>query len=161
MRKIKRRKIVDDTLASRIYMAPSKYSVAGPEEAYRYWITQFNSSISDVYLDSPEAGQVLIEFILEGGQLPNEAMISALGTYLTNENIRPLTDLVLIQAPATASFNVSVQYWINKSDTYTYCGTHSYSSSRSECCNFHRPWYQRAAVGGSGKQHYYPGSSRR
>ena len=107
----------DDTLASRIYMAPSKYSVAGPEEAYRYWITQFNSSISDVYLDSPEAGQVLIEFILEGGQLPNEAMISALGTYLTNENIRPLTDLVLIQAPATASFNVSVQYWINKSDT--------------------------------------------
>ena len=107
----------DDTLASRIYMAPSKYSVAGPEEAYRYWITQFNSSISDVYLDSPEAGQVLIEFILEGGQLPNEAMISALGTYLANENIRPLTDLVLIQAPATASFNVNVQYWINKSDT--------------------------------------------
>ena len=106
----------DDTLASRVYIAPSKYSVAGPEEAYRYWITQFNSSISDVYLSSPEAGQVLIEFILEGGELPNEAMVRSLADYLANENIRPLTDEVIVQLPATTTFNVNVQYWINRSD---------------------------------------------
>lgn len=106
----------DDTLASRVYIAPSKYSVAGPEEAYRYWITEFNSSISDVYLSSPEAGQVLIEFILEGGELPNEAMVRSLADYLANENIRPLTDEVIVQVPATATFNVNVQYWINRSD---------------------------------------------
>ena len=106
----------DDTLASRVYIAPSKYSVAGPEEAYRYWITEFNSSISDVYLSSPEAGQGLIEFILEGGELPNEAMVRSLADYLANENIRPLTDEVIVQVPATATFNVNVQYWINRSD---------------------------------------------
>lgn len=106
----------DDTLASRVYIAPSKYSVAGPEEAYRYWITEFNSSISDVYLSSPEAGQVLIEFILEGGELPNEAMVRSLADYLANENIRPLTDEVIVQLPATTTFNVNVQYWINRSD---------------------------------------------
>ena len=106
----------DDTLASRVYIAPSKYSVAGPEEAYRYWITEFNSSISDVYLSSPEAGQVLIEFILEGGELPNEAMVRSLADYLANENIRPLTDEVIVQIPATTTFNVNVQYWINRSD---------------------------------------------
>lgn len=106
----------DDTLASRVYIAPSKYSVAGPEEAYRYWITEFNSSISDVYLSSPEAGQVLIEFILEGGELPNEAMVRSLADYLANENIRPLTDEVIVRLPATATFNVNVQYWINRSD---------------------------------------------
>lgn len=106
----------DDTLASRVYIAPSKYSVAGPEEAYRYWITEFNSSISDVYLSSPEAGQVLIEFILEGGELPNEAMVRSLADYLANENIRPLTDEVIVRLPTTATFNVNVQYWINRSD---------------------------------------------
>ena len=106
----------DDTLASRVYIAPSKYSVAGPEEAYRYWITEFNSSISDVYLSSPEAGQVLIEFILEGGELPNEAMVRSLVDYLANKNIRPLTDEVIVQLPATTTFNVNVQYWINRSD---------------------------------------------
>ena len=107
----------DDTLASRIYMAPSKYSVAGPEEAYRYWITQFNASISDVYLDSPDAGEVLVEFILEGGELPNAAMCSALEEYLADENIRPLTDQVSVEIPETVSYDVNVQYWINKSDT--------------------------------------------
>lgn len=106
----------DDTLASRVYIAPSKYSVAGPEEAYRYWITEFNSSISDVYLSSPEAGQVMIEFILEGGELPNEAMVRSLADYLANENIRPLTDEVIVRLPTTATFNVNVQYWINRSD---------------------------------------------
>lgn len=106
----------DDTLASRVYIAPSKYSVAGPEEAYRYWITEFNSSISDVYLSSPEAGQVLIEFILEGGELPNEAMVRSLADYLANENIRPLTDEVIVQLPAITTFNVNVKYWINRSD---------------------------------------------
>ena len=106
----------DDTLASRVYIAPSKYSVAGPEEAYRYWITEFNASISDVYLTSPEAGQVLIEFILEGGELPNEAMVRSLADYLANENIRPLTDEVIVRIPAITTFNVNVQYWINRSD---------------------------------------------
>lgn len=106
----------DDTLANRIYMAPSSYSVAGPEDSYRYWIMAFNSSISDVYLTSPEAGQVLVEFILEGGELPNVAMIQALQEYLSDDNIRPLTDQVVVQAPATAAFNVSVQYYINRSD---------------------------------------------
>ena len=107
----------DDTLASRVFIAPSKYSVAGPEEAYRYWIAEFNSSISDVYLESPSAGQVLIEFILENGELPNEAMVRSLADYLADENIRPLTDEVIVQAPATTTFNLDVQYWINRSDT--------------------------------------------
>lgn len=107
----------DDSLANRVYIAPSKYSVAGPEEAYRYWISAFNSSISDVYLSSPEAGRVLVEFILEGGELPNEAMIRSLADYLADENIRPLTDEVVVQLPATVSFSVDVEYWINKSDT--------------------------------------------
>ena len=107
----------DITLANRIFMAPSKYSVAGSEEAYRYWITQYNASISDIYVGSPEAGKVLVEFILENGELPNEAMIHGLAEDLSDENIRPLTDQVVVQAPAIVSYSVNVQYWINKSDT--------------------------------------------
>lgn len=106
----------DDTLASRVYTAQSRYSVAGPEDAYRYWITQFNASISDIYIASPQAGTVLIEFILDGGVLPNSAMVSSLASYLADENIRPLTDNVTVQAPSTSTFNVTVTYYINRSD---------------------------------------------
>ena len=36
---------------------------------------------------------------------------------MSDENIRPLTDQVVVQAPATVSYSVNVQYWLNTSDT--------------------------------------------
>lgn len=130
----------DESLANRIYIAPSKYSVAGPEEAYRYWISQYNASISDVYLANPDAGEVLIEFILNDGELPNEAMIYGLAQYLQNENIHPLTDQVVVQAPSTSTFNVNVQYWINKSDI-NQAGT--IQSKVEEAVDNYISWQQR------------------
>lgn len=106
----------DDSLAERIYIAPSKYSVAGPEEAYRYWVQTFNSSITDVYIDSTEPTEVLIEFIMNDGELPSESVIYSLQNYLYNENIRPLTDKVIVKAPDTVEYSLEVKYFINKSD---------------------------------------------
>ena len=107
----------DDSLAERIYIAPSKYSVAGPEEAYRYWVKTFNSSISDVYIDSENPTEVLIEFIMNDGELPSESVIYSLQDYLYNENIRPLTDQVIVKAPGTVEYALEVKYFINKSDS--------------------------------------------
>lgn len=106
----------DDSLAERIYIAPSKYSVAGPEEAYRYWVKTFNSSISDVYIDSENPTEVLIEFIMNDGELPSESVIYSLQDYLYNENIRPLTDQVIVKAPDTVEYSLEVKYYINQSD---------------------------------------------
>lgn len=112
----------DDSLAERIYIAPSKYSVAGPEEAYRYWIKTFNTSISDVYIGNSETGdagegEVLIEFILDDGVLPGEAMVRALADFLAKEEIRPLTDKVIVKIPETVEYDIDVTYYINKSDS--------------------------------------------
>lgn len=107
----------DDSLAERIYIAPSKYSVAGPEESYRYWVKTFNSSITDVYIDSENPTEVLIEFIMNDGELPNESIIRSLQDYLYNENIRPLTDKVIVKAPDTVEYALDLKYYINKSDS--------------------------------------------
>lgn len=107
----------DESLAERIYIAPSKYSVAGPEEAYRYWVKTFNSSITDVYVDSENPTEVLIEFIMNDGELPSESVISSLEEYLHDENIRPLTDRVIVQKPDTVEYELNVRYYINKSDS--------------------------------------------
>ena len=107
----------DDTLAGRIYIAPSKYSVAGPEEAYRYWVQTFNASILDAYIGSENPGEVLVEFILDGGVLPSTALCQQLADYLMDENIRPLTDKVVVRVPETVDYSVGVTYYINKSDT--------------------------------------------
>lgn len=111
----------DDSLRERVYIAPSKYSVAGPEGAYEYWVKTYNSSISDVLVYSEDVGSapyaVQIEFIMAGGELPNESMIMGLQDFLYNEQIRPLTDKVIVKAPDTVGYKIDVKYFVNRSDS--------------------------------------------
>lgn len=106
----------DDTLKDRIYIAPSKYSVAGPEESYRYWVKTYNSNISDVLIYSDDPVDVIIEFIMNNGELPSESMILGVQKFLADEQIRPLTDRLTVKAPDTVDYKVNVKYFVNKSD---------------------------------------------
>ncbi len=107
----------DESLIERIYIAPSRYSVAGPDDAYIYWVKTFNASIADVYVDSQDPVEVLIEFIMEDGTLPEDAVIQALQKYLEDENVRPLTDKVKVKAPGTVDYRLELTYYINSSDS--------------------------------------------
>ena len=102
----------DDSLAERIYIAPSKYSVAGPEESYRYWVKTFNSSITDVYIDSENPTEVLIEFIMNDGELPNESIIRSLQDYL-QKDLQPsaILDIFIVD---TNSLNRSLNNWVER-----------------------------------------------
>ena len=106
----------DDTLKDRIYIAPSKYSVAGPEESYRYWVKTYNSNISDVLIYSDDPVDVVIEFIMNDGELPSESMLLGVQKFLSDEQIRPLTDRVTVKAPETVEYKVNAKYFVNQSD---------------------------------------------
>lgn len=107
----------DEDFVYRIYIAPSKYSVAGPDDAYIYWAKTYNQGIEDVYVNSDEPVDVIVEFIMEDGELPDEAMIQGLQKYLEDEKIRPLTDRVTVKAPETVDYTLEMTYYINASDT--------------------------------------------
>lgn len=106
----------DESLAERIYLAPSSWSTAGPDDAYKYWVKTFDPAVTDVRVESEVPGNVEIYFILQKGQLPNEALVEELEQYLQNENIRPLTDRVTVRAPDIREYEVSLTYYINESD---------------------------------------------
>lgn len=106
----------DESLAERIFLAPSSWSTAGPDDAYQYWVRTFDTAITDVHVGSPEPGLVEICFILQNGQLPEDVMIEELQEYLQNEGIRPLTDQVVVKAPDVQEYGIDVTYYINKSD---------------------------------------------
>lgn len=106
----------DETLAERIYIAPSKYSVAGPDDAYKYWVKTYNPSIADVKVTSPIPGQVDIRFIVGDGEIPEQGMIKEVEAYLMEGNRRPLTDLVTVGAPEVCEYNINLKYWINETD---------------------------------------------
>lgn len=106
----------DENLAERIFLAPASWSTAGPDDAYKFWVRTFNPSITDVMVGSDIPGEVDIFFILQGGQLPDETMVQELEQYLKNEEVRPLTDNVIVRAPEIQEYKVDLTYYINKSD---------------------------------------------
>lgn len=108
----------DEDLAERIFLAPSAYSTAGPEDGYRYHAKGFSSAIGDVVATSDQAaGQVDIVFLMANGDAPGAEMISGLRDYLRDNNIRPMTDLVTVAAPAETPYSISMTYHINRSDS--------------------------------------------
>lgn len=107
----------DESLRKRIYMAPSAYSTAGTNDAYAYFVREFNSEVSDVRITSPAPCIVEIRYLLKEGEVPGEESISSLKAYLSQPSIRPLTDQVVVKAPELIPYDLKVKYYINQSDS--------------------------------------------
>lgn len=133
----------DDELRYRIFEAPFRWSVAGPEEAYRYWAGEYNEDISDIYVGSVSPGEVLIEFLMEDGDLPDAGTIKGLQSYLDTEELRPLTDKVVVKSPDVVSYTINLTYYINKSQS---ASASSIQEAVNDAVNFYRLW-QGARIG--------------
>ena len=106
----------DDSFAERIYLAPSGYSTAGPDDAYVYWAKTYNANIGSVKPTSPVPGEAVIYVLLRDGTLPGVEILEGLEEYLAKNKIRPMTDLVSVKAPTVVNFTVNFTYYINQSD---------------------------------------------
>lgn len=106
----------DESFAERIYLAPSKYSVAGPDDAYKYWVKSYSPFVTDVKVTSPVPGTVDIRFIVKDGEVPDQEMIEAVEQYLREGERRPLTDFVVVGAPEILEYKINLKYWINETD---------------------------------------------
>lgn len=90
----------DDHLRKRLEIAPGQYSVAGPEQAYRYFALSAHPDIMDVAIDSPQPCFIDVYLLTAEGE-PSQEMIDRTLAYLTAETRRPLGDRVSV-SPATA-----------------------------------------------------------
>lgn len=106
----------DEALAERIYLSPSAYSTAGPEDAYRYWVMTYSPAIQDCKIYSESPGEVDVYVMLQGGTVPDNTFLAALENYLMQDNKRPLTDLVKVKAPEKMHYKIDITYYIKKSD---------------------------------------------
>jgi len=107
----------DDDMKERVFIAPSRYSVAGPHDAYLYWIKSYNASIADAQITSDDDAVVQICFIMDDGTIPGAGVIAGLQAYLEDAEIRPLTDHVVVSAPTPQSYAINLTYYINSSDS--------------------------------------------
>lgn len=106
----------DSAFRERIFLAPSSYSTAGPEDAYIYWVRQYNSAaIEDVKVNTTEDAEVDIRLVLTDGALPSAAFLSDLTDYLKTSAIRPLTDKMTVAAPDVVEYELDFTYYIGRS----------------------------------------------
>ena len=62
---------------------------------------------------SESPGEVDIYIVLEGGVIPDETFITGLQEYLLNNQIRPLTDHVVVKVPQVVHYNIELTYYID------------------------------------------------
>lgn len=105
-----------ESMVERIRLAPSSFSVAGPKDAYVFWALTANQSIIDVSVSTPTPGVVDVRPLLEGGSLPSTEVLDQVEAVLSADDIRPITDNVLVQSPDAVPYDVTVDYWIRTSD---------------------------------------------
>lgn len=103
----------DDSLRERVWEAPETLSVAGPRGAYEARTKAANSSIIDVYVDSPSAGVVRVVPLLTDGAVPGEELLKEVQEELSADSVRPLTDNVQTVAPSVVSYDITATYYID------------------------------------------------
>ncbi len=107
----------EESFRERIFLAPSSYSVAGPADAYEYWVKQYNSAaIEDVKIYEPVEAIVDIRILLQGGALPSETFCSGCLQYLKDNPIIPLTDNNYVLPPDVVGYDLKATYYISRSD---------------------------------------------
>lgn len=107
----------DEDMAERIFLAPSSYSTAGPDDAYEYWVKESNPDIGDVKITSPTPGVVDIRFVMTDGTIPNDNIIETISEAVNQRGKRPLTDQVLVKRPDIVEYEIDVIYYINNSES--------------------------------------------
>jgi len=103
----------DAELRDRMLLAPHSFSVAGPERAYVYHAKSASADVLDAGATSPTAGQVVVSILSRTGDgtAPQETL-DAVEAVLTHDEVRPLTDEVIVQSADIVSFDIEADVWL-------------------------------------------------
>ncbi|MDI3319999.1 baseplate assembly protein [Pinibacter soli] len=99
----------DDQLRSRINLAPSSFSVAGPKGAYIFFAKSAHPSIVDVTCVTTNPGEVTLYPLCAGGELPSDEILDKVLSTCDDEKVRPQNDTVLVDVPTVIEYAIEVE----------------------------------------------------
>ena len=103
----------DNAFYNRMRENEESYTTAGARNSYIYHAKTVSSQISDVSAETPEPGIADIRIMLYGGELPDAELIERVQKYISEDDIRPMTDRVVVSAPTTVPFDIEAVYYIS------------------------------------------------
>lgn len=99
----------DDVLRQRIILGPEGFSTAGPKGAYRFHALAASDKVKDVYVtgheDEPGAVYVTVQSY-DGDGTPDGDTLQSVEAVLNDEDIRPLTDKVIVKPVEPIHYNI-------------------------------------------------------
>lgn len=100
----------DADFRRRMVLAPEGFSVAGPAGAYLFHALSADSDVLDASAVSPDPGEVVVTVLSRTGDgTPAPEVLAAVEARLNADTIRPLTDLVTVQAATIVPFTVEAE----------------------------------------------------
>lgn len=100
----------DEALLARALLAPQAFSTAGPTNAYKYHSLSAHPDVLDVAVDRPVAGTVRVS-VLGRDQMgiPSADTLKAVEVVLNAEDIRPLSDTVVVTAAEVVQYRIQAR----------------------------------------------------
>lgn len=92
----------------RIQLSPEGFSTAGPEGAYVFHSLSASGDVLDASATSPSPGEVLVSILSRTGDgTADQALIDTVSSVLSADDVRPLTDQVIVQSAAIINYQIT------------------------------------------------------
>ena len=100
----------NDSLRRRVQLSFEGFSTAGPEGAYVFHSLGSDARVLDADARSPVPGQVVVAVLsrVGSGVAPSD-LLAAVNAALSDEDVRPLTDQVLVESAAIVNYAIIAQ----------------------------------------------------
>lgn len=102
----------DEQLRQRIFLAFAQSATAGSYSSYKLFALSANPLIVDVYVTSPNPGTVAVYPMVAGGDETPQTILDQVFSVLDAEDVRPLTDTVLVNSPSPVDYALDVSLTI-------------------------------------------------
>lgn len=109
-----------DELREKIFLFPSTFSVAGPKDAYEYYVKAFSDDIvSANIVTEKETATVKVYIMLSEGRVPDEEYCQRVSDYLLGLKRFPDTDKIEILPPEVVEYKLSASFYVSTSSRDT------------------------------------------
>jgi len=97
----------DDRLRQRVQLSLEGHSTAGPVGSYVFHALNADAHVKDVSVTSPSPGTVQVTILSDDNQgIPSDGLLDTVMQTLNADDIRPLTDHVMVQGASVITYTV-------------------------------------------------------
>jgi phage-related baseplate assembly protein len=97
----------DDAFRVRVQLSLEGHSTAGPRGAYVFWALSASGEVKDASVVSPAPGEVVVTVLSHVGEgTASNTLLNTINAALNDEDVRPLTDIVTVQAAEILTFQI-------------------------------------------------------